>query len=252
MKSTKSLVVFLTLALMSTSALLKELMVFSAGVVKSALAVAAPAWEARSGLRLHVTYATAGELRQKLAAGEIADVIIMPLENFAAAERSGATIAALRRDLGAVGIGVAVKAGTKLPDLSSEDGLKRTLLDAKSVTYMDPARGTSGKHFDEVVLPKLAIRDAVRAKTVLGDGGIIADKAVRGEVEIAFHQISELLPVQGITIAGMLPPSLQKTTVYSGAMMTAALLPTKAAALLSFLVSSEGRAAFLAGGFSAP
>ena len=109
-----------------------------------------------------------------------------------------------------------------------------------------------GKHFDEVVLPKLAIRDAVRAKTVLGEGGIIADKVARGEVEIAFHQMSELLPVQEITIAGMLPSSLRKTTVYSGAVMTAALLPTEAAALFAFLVSSEGRAVFLARGFSAP
>lgn len=64
MKPSQSLVLLLTLALMSTSALSKELMVFSAGAVKSALAVAAPAWEARSGLKLRITYATAGELRQ--------------------------------------------------------------------------------------------------------------------------------------------------------------------------------------------
>ena len=252
MKPSQSLVLLLTMVLMSTSALSKELMVFSAGAVKSALSAAAPAWEARGGMKLRITYATAGELRQKLAAGEIADVIIMPLENFAAAEKSGATVAASRRDLGAVGIGVAVKAGAKLPDLSSEDGLKRALLDAKSVTYMDPARGTSGKHFDEVVLPKLAIRDALRAKAVLGEGGAIADRVARGEVEIAFQQLSELLPVQGISIAGMLPSSLQKITVYSGAVMTTALLPTEAAALLAFLVSGEGRAVFLARGFSAP
>ena len=252
MKFAKFLFALCALSLASTGAFSKELVVFSAGAVKTALSDLGPKWELRSGHKLRITYATAGELRQKLAAGEMADVIIMPLEGFPAAEKSGVIVTTSRLDLGAVGIGVAVKAGAKLPDLSSEESLKRALMDAKSVTYMDPARGTSGKHFDEVVLPKLAIRDAVRAKTVFGEGGIIADKVARGEVEIAFHQMSELLPVPGITIAGVLPPSIQKTTVYSGALMTKAASPMEAAALLAFLGSADGRAVFLAKGFGAP
>ena len=252
MKFAQSLFALCALTLASTGAFSTELVVFSAGAVKSALSDLGPKWEMRSGHKLRITYATAGELRQKLTAGEIADVIIMPLESFPAAEKSGAIVITSRLDLGAVGIGVAVKAGAKLPDLSSEESLKRALMEAKSVTYMDPTRGTSGKHFDEVVLPKLAIRDAVRAKTVFGEGGIIADKVARGEVEIAFHQMSELLPVPGITIAGVLPPSIQKTTVYSGALMTKAASPIEAAALLAFLGSPDGRAVFLAKGFGAP
>ena len=252
MEITRALAPLLLLAMASTVVAAKDLVVFSAGAVKPALAALVPVWEARSGQRLLVTYASAGELRTKLAAGERADLVILPLENFAAVEKDGLTETAARRDLGAVGIGVAVRAGAKLPDVSSEAGLKRALLDARSVTYMDPARGTSGKHFDEVVLPKLAIRDAVRAKAVLGEGGMIADKVARGEVEMAFHQMTELLPVMGITIAGPLPPSLQKITVYSGAVMKAARSPTEAAALLAFLVSDDGRNVFLAKGFAAP
>lgn len=242
--------IFLTMA--STAALAKELVVFSAGAVKPALSALVTAWEARSGQRLNITYAAAGDLRKKLAAGERADIVILPLENFAAVEKEGFIDATTRRDLGAVGIGVAVKAGARLPDLSSEAGLKCALLEARSVTSMDPARGTSGKHIDEVVLPKLAIRDAVRAKAVLGEGGMIADKVARGEVEMAFQQLTELLTVTGITIVGLLPPSLQKTTVYSGAQMTTTYSPTEAAALLTFLVSSEARSVFLAKGFAAP
>jgi len=252
MKRLQNIAAVIALALTSTGALAAEVLVFSAGAVKPALSVLGPIWEARSGHRLHVTYATAGDLRKKLAAGERADIVILPRENFAAVENDGLVGAASRRDLGAVGIGVAVKAGASLPDLSSEDGLKRALQGAKSITFMDPARGTSGKHFDEVVLPKLAIRDAVRAKAVLGEGGMIAEKVARGEVEMAFQQMTELLPVKGITIAGSLPPSLQKTTVYSGAVMAAAKSPTQAAELLAFLVATEGRAGFLAAGFSAP
>lgn len=238
--------------MVTTSVVAKELVVLCAGAVKPALSVLGPLWEAKSGHRLRITYATAGDLRGKLATGERADLVILPLENFAALEKDGLTSAASRRDLGAVSIGVAVKQGAKLPDLSSEDGLKRALLEAKSVTYMDPARGTSGKHFDEVVLPKLAIRDAVRAKAVLGEGGMIAEKVARGEVDIAFQQMTELLPVAGIEVAGALPPSLQKTTVYSGAVMKAAIAAAEAAELLEFLVSGDGRPTFLAKGFVAP
>jgi molybdate transport system substrate-binding protein len=252
MKFLYSVAALIVLALNPTATGANDLVVFSAGAVKPALSVLAPMWEARSGQRLQIIYATAGDLRRNLAAGERADLVILPLENFAAVEAAGLTRAASRRDLGAVGIGVAVKAGARLPDLSSEDGLKRALLDARSVAFMDPARGTSGKYIDEVVLPKLAIRDLVRAKAVLGEGGMIAEKVARGEVEIAFQQMTELLPVAGIAIAGVLPPSLQKTTVYSAAVMTSAKSPAEAAALLEFLVSRDGRPVFLAKGFSAP
>jgi molybdate transport system substrate-binding protein len=115
-----------------------------------------------------------------------------------------------------------------------------------------PIAPTTFKHLDEVVLPKLAIRDAVRVKTTLGEGGMIAEKVASGEVEIAFQQMTELLPVRGITIAGVLPPSLQKTTIYSAAVMKLAAWPKEAADLLAYLVGKDGRAEFLAKGFKAP
>ena len=101
-------------------------------------------------------------------------------------------------------------------------------------------------------MPKLAIRDMVRAKAVLGEGGMIAEKVSRGEVEMAIHVMTELLPLTGITIVGKLPTSLQKTTVYSGAVMNAAKSPIEAAEFLAFLVGNDGRAVFLAKGFTAP
>lgn len=248
----KRIAVTLAALIATCSACAADLTVFSAGAVKPALSELAPAWEKATAHKLSVTYATAGDLRRKLAAGERADVIILPLENFAAVEKEGLNDAATRRDLGAVGIGVAVKAGARLPDLSSEEGVKRALLDAKSVTYMDPNKGTSGKHLVEVVFPKLAIADAVSAKAKLGEGGMIAEKVASGEVEIAFQQMTELLPVKGVTVAGYLPASIQKTTVYSGAVMKASKSPAEAAALLQYLTTGAGRALFLAKGFTAP
>ena len=93
MKLVKIMAVVTVLATASTGALAKELVVFSAGAVKSALSALVPVWEARSGHRLLVTYAAAGDLRRKLAAGERADIVILPLENFAAVEKDGVSSA---------------------------------------------------------------------------------------------------------------------------------------------------------------
>jgi molybdate transport system substrate-binding protein len=126
------------------------------------------------------------------------------------------------------------------------------LLSVKSLTYMDPERGTSGKHVDETVLPKLGIRDAVRAKATLGEGGYIAEKVARGEVELAVHSATEITPVEGVTLVGMLPPELQKTTIYSGVLMKGAQHPREARELLDYLAAPEGRKSFLDRGYSAP
>jgi molybdate transport system substrate-binding protein len=229
-----------------------DVTVLSGGAVKTAFLAASQAWETQSGVHVSVTFAPAGELRSKLASGEVADVIVLPVENFAALEQAGAVVPGSRHALGAVGMGAAVRAGAPMPDISSPEALKHTLLTAKSVTYMDPTRGTSGKYFDEVLLPKLGIRDAVRAKATLGKGGSIAEMVARGEVEIAFHQMTEMLPVEGITIVGPLPAALQKTTVYAAAVMSAAKHAAQARALIDYLASTAGRKAFLDRGFTAP
>jgi len=229
-----------------------ELVVMSAGAVKSALNEAAAGWRKASGNAVKASFAPAGELRKRLAAGEAADILVIPVENLAALERDGIVVAGTRHDLGAVAMAAAVRKGAPVPDVSTVDALRATLLAARSVTYMDPHVGTSGKHFDEVVLPALGIRDAVRAKATLGEGGYIAEKVARGEVEIAFHNLTEILPVEGVTIAGELPAQLQKRTVYAGVVMRSAKNPEAARALLGYLVSAEGRKPFLDRGFSAP
>ena len=142
--------------------------------------------------------------------------------------------------------------GAPLPDISTPEALRRTLLAAKSVTYMDPERGTSGKHFDELVLGKLGIRDAVRAKATLGEGGYISEKVAKGEVELAVHNVTEILPVSGVTLAGTLPAELQKSTIYAGAIMKGSTQRQAALALLDYLTSPAGRKPFLDRGFTVP
>ena len=227
-----------------------EVSVRSAGAVRTAFTEAAVQWEKQTGHRVKATFAPAGDIMKRLAAGERFDLVILPQENFAALESQGLAVRP-GRAIAAVGVGVAVRAGTPLPDLSSPEAVRRLLQGARSVTYMDPTRGTSGKFVDEVVLPKLGIRDEVRAKTVFGEGGYIAEKVARGEVDVAIHQYTEILPVKGVSV-GLLPPELQKTTVYGGAVTKAAAAPREAQALLDELAGPSGRKVFAAHGFSAP
>jgi molybdate transport system substrate-binding protein len=239
------------LCAMSLVAPAAEIAVLSAGAVRAAFTEAAARWEKESGHRVKATFAPAGEILKRLAAGERFDLVILPAENFGALASQG-LIGGPKRALGGVGIGVAVREGTPVPDISSPEAVRRLLVAAKSVTYMDPTRGTSGKFVDEVVLPKLGIRDEVRAKTIFGEGGYIADKVARGEVEVALHQYTEILPVKGVTPVGMLPAELQKVTVYTGAVTKAAVAAREAQALLDHLAAPEGQKAFAAHGFSTP
>lgn len=229
-----------------------EVRLLSGGAVKAPVTDASPAWEKATGHRLDAFFGPAGELRKRLTSGERADVIIVPAENLAEYDKAGLVDLATRKDLGVVSIGAAVRKGAPVPDISTPEALKRTLGAARSLTYMDPARGTSGKHFDEAVLPRLGIRDEVRAKTRFGEGGYIAEKVARGEVELAIHQMTELLPVEGVTIVGPLPRELQKDTVYAAVLTKAVRDASAARTFIDHLASPEGRRAFAARGFAAP
>jgi len=242
----------LALAIASGSARATEIVVLGAGAVHEAFEDAAARWRASSGNDVKAAFMPMGSLRKRLAAHEPADIVIVPAEALPELETAGIVAAGTRHDLGAVGLSAAVRKGAPAPDISTPQALRRTLLAAKSVTYIDPEVGTSGKHFDQVVLPRLGIADAVRAKAILGKGGSVADKVASGEAEIGFQNTTELMIVPGATVVGPLPAELQKRTVYAGVVAAGAKNPQAARALLDYLVSPEGRRAFLDRGFAAP
>jgi molybdate transport system substrate-binding protein len=229
-----------------------EVKVMSTGAVKAAFLEASEPWSRDTGHKIDATFDPAGPLRQKLAAGVRGDILIMPVENFAAFEKEGLVVPGTRRDLGAVSMGAAVKEGAPVPDISTLDALKKTLREAKTITYMDPQKGSSGKYFDTVVLPRLGMRDEVRAKTRLGDGGSTAVKVASGEAEIAFQNVTELMDVKGARVVGLIPAELQSPIIYSGAVMKDAKNPAAAQQLLDYLASPAGRKVFLGRGFANP
>jgi molybdate transport system substrate-binding protein len=180
-----------------------EIRVLSGGAAKSFIDPLAASFPGHS---VKIEYQPMGRLTKSLAAGYPADMIVVTSEVLETLKLKGTPIAR-------VGIGVAVHENAPLPDISTAEAFKRTLLAAKSVVYIDPKTGTSGKHVFEVI-QQLNIEAEMRPKTTLGTGGYVTAPVGRGEIELGIHQISEILPVKGAKLAGPLPPELQKYTVY--------------------------------------
>jgi molybdate transport system substrate-binding protein len=128
-----------------------------------------------------------------------------------------------------------VKAGAPLPDISTVDAFKRALLAAKSVAYIDPKAGGSSGIYVAKLLERLGIAKEVNAKAVLVQGGEVASHIADGEAELGIHQISEILPVPGVTLVGPLPAAIQNFTVYAAGVATAAKDGAVARGLVQFL-----------------
>lgn len=197
---------------------------------------------------VNVSFATAGAIRDLLAKGEKADVVILPSENIDALARQGAGVAGSRRTLGETEVGVAVRAGEKLPDIGTREALRATLLAARRVVIVDPAKGTSGR-LVEGVFNELGIADAMRDKTVKVDGGYVVEAVARGDADLGLHQISEILPVKGVQIAGGLPGDLRRFTRYDIAILAASGEQQGATELVDYLTSGAARAVIEKSGF---
>lgn len=193
---------------------------------------------------VEVEFQPMGKLVKALADGYAADVVIVTEEVLARLKLKGTPVAR-------VGVGVGVRESAPLPDLSTVEAFKRALLAAKSVIYMDPQIGTSGKHVAEV-LQRLGISDEVNAKAKLGQGGQVAEAVASGEIELAIHQISEILPVKGVRFAGPLPSELQKFTVYVAARVLSSKAGGTAARFIEHLTSSAARSRLARTGYTSP
>jgi len=213
-----------------------EIKVLSAGAMKAMVSELGTEFTRETGHTLAITSGTVGQLRDKLVAGEAADVVVLSDTAIDQLAAQGHLVPGSRVDIARTGIGVAVGEGAPQPDIGTPEAFKQALLSARSIAYVDPASGaTSGIYFASV-LQRLGIADAVKSKTVLRPGGgYVAELVARGEAELAVHQISEIVPVKGATLVGPLPRELQKITVYSAALPTRAAAPEPAKAFIDFM-----------------
>jgi molybdate transport system substrate-binding protein len=210
--------------------------VISGGAFKQVLNALAEQYEKASGNALDLTYRTVGQHLQLIKSGEESfDVAVLTPEAIDGLTKDGKVVAGSRADLAKTGVGVVVKVGTPLPDISSVEAFKRTLLAAKSVAHIDPAAGGSSGVYVGKLLERLGIAAEINAKAKLIHGGAVADHIADGEAEIGIHQISEILPVKGAVLVGPLPAEIQNFTVYSAGVGTAAKDGAAARVLVKFL-----------------
>lgn len=192
-----------------------EVKVLTAGAFKQVVVALVPAFEKETGHKVTVDNGTAGELQKRIEGGEAFDVAVITPAVVETLTGKGHIVRGSRVSLATVGVGVMVKAGAPKPDIGSVEAFKKALLAAKTVAYIDPKSGGSSGVYIEKLIDQLGVGDAVRAKARLKNGGYVADLIVSGEAELGLHQISEIVPVTGVTLVGPLPSEIQNVTSYA-------------------------------------
>ena len=212
-----------------------EVKVLSAGAFKQVVLALVPEFQSQTGNTVTVDNGTTGQLKKRIDGGEAFDIVVITPAVVDEMIASGKVVAGSDVKLVGVGIGVVVKEGAPKPDISTVEKFKQALLAAKSVAYIDPASGGSSGIYIDKLLVKLGIADQIRPKAKLKKGGHVADFIVSGEAELGIHQISEIVPVKGVTLVGPLPKEIQNTTTYAAGLSASAKNKAAAEALIKTL-----------------
>jgi len=221
-----------------------ELKVYNSTALKTVLEELGPQFEKATENKLATTVGPTAVLKAQIEGGAAFDVVIVSPAAIGGLAKGGKVVADSRTDLAKVGVGVVVKEGAPRPDISSVEAFRRALIAAKSVAYIDPASGGSSGIFVDQLLDKLGIGAEVKAKAKLIPGGAVADHIANGEADIGIHQISEILPVKGVTLVGPLPTEIQNYTVYAAGISADSKHVDAAKALIMLLSGPSGAAIF--------
>jgi molybdate transport system substrate-binding protein len=225
-----------SLAVLAGIADAAEIKVISTGAFKEALGELAPTFERSSGHKVAAIWAGTDDIIKRLSAGETLDIVIAPAPWIDDFVKRGLLVADSRVDVARSGIGVAVHAGAPRFDIGSGEALRNALLGARSIVL---SAGVSGVYLTGL-FRNWGIADQLKSKIItLPGSGPVADALVRGDAEIGFLQVSELLPVKGIAFLGPLPADIQEMTAISAGLGKAAGAPDAASALVKFLTSPE-------------
>jgi molybdate transport system substrate-binding protein len=228
-----------------------DIHVFTSGAPSAVQKAVAEKFTQATGHHVIITAETLSKVRESLNAAEHPDLVVLPVPAMNGLEQAGAFRPGTRTDLARVGIGVVVREGAPKPDISTVDGLRKTLLDARSIAHPDPkGGGFTGAYIDRM-FEKFGIADQVRPKVVLGYAftGGVASIAKEDGPEIGLFNISEIVPIKGVTLVGPLPEDLQSYITFAGAVHARSSAPEAAAAFLHAISDPSAREAWKAGGF---
>jgi molybdate transport system substrate-binding protein len=215
--------------------------------VKGAYRELVPAFEKRNAQKVMTEWVGMADIRKRILAGEIVDVVIGSAGLVEDLTRIGSLDSRSRVDVAKSGVGAAVRAGAAKPDIGSVEALKRALRAAKSIVY---SSGPSGVYLAEL-FQRLGLADELKSKaTQMPPGVLVGEVVARGEAELCFQQLPELRQVSGIDYVGPLPAEVQLMTVFCGAVHSKAPEGKAGSDLLRFLASDEALPVMRKNGFA--
>jgi molybdate transport system substrate-binding protein len=225
-----------------------DVRVLAAGAMQPGLIAATAVMRVANGHELKVEYAIASELRRRVGGGEVVDVLLAPVAVVAELTKSGSLASEGQVAVGRVGAGVVARVGAPLPDVSSAEALKRSMLAAERVIYN---RASSGVYI-ESMLKKLGVYEELGARLMrYDDGNAVMHHLMQGAGrEFGFGGITDILMYKdkGLLLVGPLPEEIQNYTPYTAALVTAASNAEAAKTFLRYLGSTEGKALFATNG----
>jgi molybdate transport system substrate-binding protein len=189
-----------------------ELKIFGSRVTKMMMADLGPQFEQSTGHRLAVVTDVAAVMKRRIESGEPFDLAVLVDFQTDALIKDGRLLADTRADIMKAGIGVAVKRGAPKPDIGTVEAFRRTLLAAKSITYLK--EGASTIRLDKV-FARLGIADAIKPKTVQPTTESVSEMVAAGEVELGIIVIPNILSVPGAEVVGPIPDEVQSWIMFT-------------------------------------
>ncbi len=219
-----------------------ELAVYATGSMAEPLRQLGEEFTRATGNTLKFELGTTGVVMTKLKAGK-ADVIFISAEAADTLEKDGRLIKGTRADVARSLLGVAVKSGTKVPDISTSEAFKKTVLAARSIAYPDPKLGATSGVYIEDLFKRLGIDGATKNKVVVKPvGADVADAVARGDVELGLTFLSELVANTGVAIIGPFPEAIQNPTLYTAGVAAESANKSEGRAFIAFVTSPAARA----------
>ena len=246
----RSMVLALTLGFVllvrAATAQTPEIRVLASNGMKAVLEELVPQCERATGRRLTIQFNTSAALKERIAAGEAFDVAIVTSDLIDSLIKEGKVAAASRAGVARSGVGVGIRAGAPKPDIGTPDALKRTLLNAKAISYAQD--GASRVHIVKM-LDQLGIAEAVKGKTILEQGSVrSAGRVAKGDADVVMTLVSEILPIPGIELAGPFPAAVQSYVSFAAGIATKAGDPAAAKMLIGVLTGPAVAPTFKARG----
>jgi len=241
----------LLFALVAGGASAADLKLLTTGAYKSSAIEIVADFEKKTGHKVTIDNGTAGALQKRVADGEYFDVLVIPPIPMAPLLRTRVDESSAK-ELARAGVGMAIKQGAPVPDISEVDGFKKALLAARAIAYIDPAAGGSSGIYLAQLFQQMGIADQLKPKSVLVQGGLVADRIVDGKADIALQQSSELMGVPGVQFVGPIPLMVQNYTIYSGGVALASRNRAAADALLLALANPENGRILKSKGLDSP